>query len=133
MDSQHCMRVVPREPPGSTTWYVQGVDPYGTSSYDPQGWRAILRSIEDTEAVVMEREGKTVLGQVVNKDRIVWDTGDTWSRLQLSYMQAHTLTTRPYVPLSLMILSGGKQVLYWMWEQIGSFRAFRGLWKQAVE
>ena len=116
VDAQHCMRLIPHEPQGVDVWNVQGVDHHGTSKYDPEGWEALL-TLSGDDKVVMLREDVAEHGTVKNEDTIVWDNGDVWSRLQLSYMQAYLLTRRPYVPLTMMLFFKWREALTWSWNR----------------
>ena len=58
---------------------------------------------------------KIIRGTFDGVDRVVWDDGLKWNRIEASVDQFRILTYRPYVPLTLVFLVGIRLLFVWMY------------------
>lgn len=113
VDTHHCLRIVTRD------WVVY------TASKD-DGWVGWMRLTTQTSNkwVTLETEKTACQGVFNGADCILWEDGDKWNRLHVSYAQWDMMTRRPYVPMSFMFASSLYDLMCWV------FALVRGVMKK---
>ena len=114
VDSRGRLVVIPRVSPEARALWVYGVDDLDDDKYDPDGWTARLeKDPHEGHKVTLIRPGAEMCeqGECDSDRRVTWASGETWIRLQMSHEQVYLLTRRPYVPITLVLLSGTWTVL----------------------
>lgn len=71
-------------------------------------------SIDDTTMVTLDDKvvkTDSAMAFYDGEKSIVWDNGNKWKRVQMSGLQFHMLTYRPYVPLTLVLYRTAKMLM----------------------
>ena len=89
VDSTHCMRVVTPE----------GIV-YAASKGD--GWMGTVRPSTSKHWITLKTPHHTHVGAFDGVDCVVWENGDKWHRLCISFAQWELLTHRRYTPLTVV-------------------------------
>ena len=116
--------VIPRVSHANDVAWVYGVKDRDDAEYDPDGWKARMEKVGEGR-VTLVRADASDDGEFESDHRIRWQSGDTWVRLQMSHEQIYLLTRRPYVPMTVVLMSGAWTALRALYGSLPSVRFFR--------
>jgi len=98
VDGKHCMHIVLRGY-AEGAWLVHSSDPQDEGHTCEMDSSLFMKKLDG-------KTWKTWKGKQKSDGLIVWNTGETWSRIHISRTQQEVIVRRPYVPLTVLFVSG---------------------------
>ena len=97
VDNNFCVQIVVGNQTNANEWVVYHNDGDQDSIK--------LLQMQDNNVVLTVQDDVRIGAYNDKQEEIRWETGEVWHRLSISYNQWQLFTRRPYVPLTLMLLS----------------------------
>ena len=97
-------------------WDVYGVE-------NSEGWNGKIQKLHDDTYTMTanEREFKGSYDQYDQIGKIVWEDGDTWTRVDISSDQVYLITRKPYVPMTLALCVILRNCVIFLVSSVASF------------
>lgn len=112
MDASHCLAIITVSDPKTTG---EEATVYRASPDDSQGIHARLTRASSRSSRVCLSQDDTVCNGVYNgADRITWDDGTKWHRLEISNTQASLMTRRAYIPMTFLFMACLAALASWL-------------------
>lgn len=120
VDASHCLNIItlPETIKKARDQTYEQATVYRASSDDPSGRRARLTRDSSQSLRVHLHEGDASArdGVYDGSDRIQWDDGTQWHRIEISHEQASLMTRRPYIPVTFLFLACASALVSWVSE-----------------